>query len=183
MHFIKKLFLALCTISTWAYGQTGDQFVQWSADRKLKWDDYLAMPDSKSDAAANTSTVIGFKYHIRNNVPHYSIFCHFAKTQSWGRYKNDYILSHEQGHFDIAEIFTRKLNKEVLAYEFNSQTFRQDLNKLYTSVMNEKEHFQQQYDRETDFSRNKRMQEMWLKKINQELEKLANYAGYNQNSP
>jgi hypothetical protein len=49
--------------------------------------------------------------------------------------------------------------------------------------MNEKEHFQQQYDRETDFSRNKRMQEMWLKKINQELEKLANYAGYNQNSP
>src|SRR3982751_621309 len=103
-----------------------DDLIKWSSDRKLRWADYLAQPDTRSSAAATTSTQIGFEYHIRNNNLTYTITCKFSKAKSWGRYKNDYILSHEQGHFDIAEIFTRKLAKSLSKYSFNASSYKND---------------------------------------------------------
>jgi Bacterial protein of unknown function (DUF922) len=155
-----------------------EDLIEWSAGRKLKWQDYLATPDSRSDAAASTSTQIGFEYHIRDNNPTYSITCKFSKVKSWGRYKNDYILSHEQGHFDIAEIFTRKFVKLLREYSFDKNTYRNDLRKIYADVIKEKERFQQQYDSETDFSRINEKQAEWLKKIEKMLEEYKGYSDY-----
>ena len=158
--------------------QQNEGLIKWSADRKLKWLDYLAEPDNRSDAAASTSTQIGFEYHIRDNNPSYSITCKFSKSKSWGRYKNDYILSHEQGHFDIAEIFTRKFVKALREYSFDKNNYRNDLRKIYSEAMKDKERFQQQYDSETDFSRIKVKQEEWLKKIDETLTSLKEFADY-----
>ena len=178
---LREVFVILCAAFLLPVrltaGQT-DDFINWSADRKLQWQDYRAEPDTRSGAAASTSTQIGFEYHIRDNKPEYIITCKFSKTKSWGRYKNDYILSHEQGHFDIAEIFTRKLVKALRDYSFNINNYRNDLRKLYTDAMNQKERFQQQYDRETDYSRVKEKQDEWLKKIRDELLALDDYADY-----
>jgi hypothetical protein len=41
-----------------------------------------------------------------------------------------------------------------------------------------KEKFQQQYDDETDYSRNKPKQEEWFKKIESELKENKTWAGY-----
>jgi hypothetical protein len=160
--------------------QQDEDLIKWSADRKLRWTDYLAEPDSRSGAAASTSTQIGFEYHVRDNNLTYAISCKFSKTKSWGRYKNDYILSHEQGHFDIAEIFTRKLVKALKEYSFNASTYKNDLRKIYSDTMRDKEKLQQQYDNETDYSRNKPKQEEWLKKIKKMLEDYNAYTDYNQ---
>jgi predicted secreted Zn-dependent protease len=92
--------------------------------------------------------------------------------------KNDWILKHEQGHFDIAEIFARKLNKGVGEYQFNKASFQIDLNAIYKSVVDAKEKFQQQYDDETDYSRNKPKQEEWFKKIESELQQNKSWADY-----
>ncbi|MES1214826.1 MAG: DUF922 domain-containing protein [Bacteroidota bacterium] len=159
--------------------QQGDDFIKWSADRKLKWQDYLAEPDSRSDAAASTSTQIGFEYHIRDNNLTYAITCRFSKAKSWGRYKNDYILSHEQGHFDIAEIFTRKFAKAMKEYTFNKETYKNDLRNIYSAAMKDKERFQQQYDSETDYSRIKEKQVEWLKKIEKMLDEYKAFSDYN----
>lgn len=156
-----------------------DELIKWSAGRKLTWQDYLAEPDRRSDAAASTSTQVGFEYHIRNNQPTYGITCKFSKTKSWGRYKNDYILSHEQAHFDIAEIFTRKFVKALREYSFDRNTYRNDLRKIYSDTMKEKERYQQQYDSETNYSRNKEKQGEWLKKVDKMLEEYKEYADYN----
>jgi len=156
-----------------------DDLIKWSSDRKLRWSDYLAQPDTRSGAAATTSTQIGFEYHIRNNNLTYTITCKFSKAKSWGRYKNDYILSHEQGHFDIAEIFTRKLVKSLREYSFTASSYKNDLRKIYSDTMQDKEKLQQQYDNETDYSRNKPEQEVWLKKIKSMLEEYKNYSDYN----
>ena len=155
-----------------------EELIKWSAGRKLKWQDYHAEPDSRSGAAASTSTQIGFEYHIRDNNPTYVITCKFSKARSWGRYKNDYILSHEQGHFDIAEIFTRKFVKAIKEYSFDKNSYRNDLRKIYADAMKDKENFQQDYDRETDYSRIKEKQAEWLKKIEKMLEEYKDYSGY-----
>jgi uncharacterized protein DUF922 len=155
-----------------------EQFLEWSAAQRLTWDDYLAAPSTSSDAAAITSTALGIEYHIRNNSLTYKITCRFSKTRSWGRYKTTYILQHEQGHFDITEIFARKLAKEIREYRFNPRKYQDDLGKIYKKVMDEKEDYQNKYDVETDFSRNKEKQAEWVKKIAAELEEMDGFADY-----
>jgi hypothetical protein len=44
--------------------------------------------------------------------------------------------------------------------------------------MDEKEEYQNKYDVETDYSRNKEKQAEWLKKIEDELEYLDEFANY-----
>ena len=155
-----------------------EQFLEWSPAKRLTWEDYLAKPSSLSDAAAITSTALGIEYHIRNNALTYIITCRFSKTRSWGKYKTDYILKHEQGHFDITEIFARKLAKEIKEYKFNPRKYQDDLGKIYKKVMEEKEEFQNKYDLETDYSRNKEKQSEWLKKIEDDLEEMDGFASY-----
>ena len=95
-----------------------------------------------------------------------------------GRHKTDYILQHEQGHFDITELFARKLAKELKEYKFNPRKYQDDVSKIYKKLMDEKEEYQNKYDKETDFSRNKEQQAEWLEKIKDELDELDEYANY-----
>ena len=55
---------------------------------------------------------------------------------------------------------------------------QKDLTAIYKSVVEGKEKFQQQYDDETDYSRNKTKQEEWLIKIESELQQNKSWAGY-----
>ena len=84
---------------------------------------------------------------------------------------------HEQGHFDIAEIFARKLNKEITMFLTKSKR-HEELNNIYTKVMNEKRDTQQLYDEETNHSINKSQQAAWNKKIEEMLEELKDYDDY-----
>ena len=180
MRLIKKTVVAFIFFLPFIVNaQPDEDLVKWSSDRKLRWTDYLAEPDTRSGAAASTSTQIGFEYHVRDNNLTYTISCKFSKTKSWGRYKNDYILSHEQGHFDIAEIYTRRLVKSIRTYTFKASSYKTDLRKIYSDTMGDKEKLQRQYDNETDYSRNKPKQEDWLRKIKKMLEELQEFSNYN----
>lgn len=160
-------------------GLTGnEQMVDWNASRPLTWNDYKAPPDPNSDAAASTTTIIGVEYAISPSRFSYKVNCRFSKDHSWGLHKTEYILRHEQGHFDIAEFFARMLHRELGAYEFNSRTYDRDLKIIYDQVMREKENMQNQYDRETNHSINRDNQEEWLEKIRKMLEASAVFAGY-----
>lgn len=159
--------------------QNSEDLVDWSASKKLTWSDYKAGPNPNSDAAASTTTYLGIEYNISQDGMGFKIQCRFSRTRSWGRHKSEYILQHEQGHFDIAEIFARKLNKEMLEYKFNKKTYAKDLDKIYNDLMKEKEETQNKYDRESNHSIIKEKQMEWLKKINEMLEEYKAYAGYN----
>jgi len=152
--------------------------VPWSYTRKLSWSDFQSEPQRNTDAVALTSTSLGLSYQINNSVLTYEINCTFAKNKSWGLLKTDYILAHEQGHFDITEIYARRLNKAMQQYEFNAQTYKQDINAIYESIVQEKEASQEAYDGETDHSRNRNVQMEWLKKIKSQLQETAPYAVY-----
>jgi len=156
--------------------------IEWSSEKRLTWDDYLARPPLSSDAAAITSTAIGIEYHVKNNHFAYSISCRFSKTHSWGKDKTDYILEHEQGHFDITEIYARKLGRELMEYKFNPKSYRDDVTRIYRRLMDEKEQYQDKYDRDTDFSRNREKQAEWLEMIKEELEQTDEFANFQSGS-
>jgi hypothetical protein len=154
------------------------EFIPWMTDRPLNWEDFLCAPKRNTDAVASTSTSLGIAYHIKNYVLTYEITCNFSKVKSWGLVKTPYILAHEQAHFDITEIFARKLHKALMEYQFDQRTYKRDINNIYQQVVAEKEAFQEAYDRETDHSRNKRIQYEWLDRIDQILVDSEPFADY-----
>ncbi|MEO7924148.1 MAG: DUF922 domain-containing protein [Chitinophagaceae bacterium] len=155
-----------------------EELMAWSPTRKLNWNDYKASPNPESDAAASTTTILGIDYNISSTSFSFKIQSLFSKTRSWGLHKTNYILSHEQGHFDIAEVYARMLNKEMSEYRFNKKTFQKDLQKIYEKVTKEKEETQNSYDKETRHSINREKQAEWLKRIEEMLEEYSDYADY-----
>lgn len=163
-----------------AIHRTGEdeESIPWNMSRRLSWDDFLCEPQKNSDAVASTSTSLGIAYQVEHGDLTYSITCNFSKLKSWGLLRTDYILAHEQGHFDITEIFARKLFKALQEYQFNRKTYRQDVNAIYKDIVQQKEDMQAAYDGLTDHSRNRKVQYEWLQKINQLLDETAPWAAY-----
>jgi predicted secreted Zn-dependent protease len=172
------LILFLSLIDTSGKAKPADSFIDWSAERKLSWDDFKAQPDGVSVNAALTSTRIDIDYSLNNHAFKYKISCQFDPSKSWGRVKSDYILSHEQAHFDIAEIHARLLNKALKNYKFNVKTAKNDIGDIYQQLMDEHHTMQEQYDEETNYSRNESKQQEWKKKILDSLKELESYADY-----
>ena len=171
--------LTFLSVSQFVNAQkSNEELIEWNAERRLTWADYKSRPNPESDAAASTTTTLIVEYNISRNRFQYKIQSLFSKTRSWGLHKTDYILSHEQGHFDIAEVFARKLHKKLSEYKFNPKTYKKDLKKIYEEVTDEKEETQNEYDEETKHSINKRKQAEWLRKIDEMLEEYEEYADY-----
>jgi hypothetical protein len=155
-----------------------DEMLPWRAERKLVWEDFKSAPQKQGDAVASTSTSLGISYQLKEGVLNYTITCHFAKKKSWGSLKTEYILAHEQAHFDITEIHARKLYEALYNYEFNPASFKSDIGTIYDRIVKEKEAMQEAYDHETDHSRKKRAQYQWFERIDMQLAATEPYASY-----
>ena len=152
--------------------------IQWNAARRLSWSDFKGEPPINASNAALTSSGILINFSTNGQSFHYELSCNFDKNNSWGRVKNDYILSHEQGHFDIAEIYTRKLNKALKRYRYRAASFNKDVNAIYRNTMSELQQMQNEYDRQTDYSRNPLQQRKWLARIDNYLDDLKAFSDY-----
>lgn len=154
------------------------EMIPWENDSRLVWDDFLCEPKVGTDAVASTSTSLGIAYQLNGGQLKYHITCYFNKEKSWGLMKTDYILAHEQGHFDITEIFARRLNQALQNYRFNKRSFKKDISQIYQAIVDEKEEYQKTYDAETDHSRNRKVQYDWLERIDSLLAETQPYSGY-----
>lgn len=152
--------------------------IPWATEKRLVWDDFLCEPKVGTDAVASTSTSLGIAYQLDGGELKYHITCYFNKEKSWGLMKTDYILAHEQGHFDITEIFARRLNEALQNYQFNRKTFKKDIGQIYQAIVSQKEEYQKTYDAQTDHSRNRKVQYDWLEKIDTLLGETAPYSNY-----
>lgn len=155
-----------------------NEFIPWLHDRILIWEDFQCAPKRYTDAVASTSTSLGLAYQLKGGELTYEITCNFSKTKSWGSLKTDYILAHEQGHFDITEIYARKLHHALAAYKFSAKTYQTDINRIYQKTVKEKENLQNMYDGQSDHSRNKKVQANWAQIINVLLMETEPYSDY-----
>lgn len=173
-----RLLLTVLLFSSFNFKTKNDDIIQWKSSYRLNWNDFKAAPPANASNAALTSSGILMKFTSDGESLNYEISCNFVKNSSWGRVKNEHILAHEQGHFDIAEIYARKLNKELKAYRYNNKSVNKDVNNIYKTVMDQLLQMQNQYDEQTDYSRNFVQQKEWLDKIDNFLAALIDYAGY-----
>lgn len=174
---IIQLFIFLISLS-FTQAQSSENLIHWQANKKLTYNDFKSPVDENSSNAALSNTSIKLDMGYNSKGFNYKVNCVFDKSKSWMRIKNEKILAHEQGHFDITELYARKLNEAMKNYVFNQSTASKDMSAIYQRIMTEHEQTQQEYDRESDYSRNAEGQAKWSKKIANELKELEEYAGY-----
>ncbi|PCJ96994.1 MAG: DUF922 domain-containing protein [Flavobacteriaceae bacterium] len=143
----------------------------WTKERKLSWKDFRGKPKRGSKAAAITASGISYNFSslARGNEVEvdFVINTYFYPDQSWynAAFCDDIILGHEQLHFDISELFARKLQKRLDELTF-SLNIKKEVRAIYKDLLKELNDYQERYDLETDFSRNIEKQFDWNKKIN-----------------
>ena len=175
-----KIFKALITVLSFVIISNisfGQDTIYWSPSYKLKWEDFRGKPVIPSKYGAVSNPII--KYSLSANEDSYNVkvLCFFIKSRSWSQFKNsDTLLMHEQGHFDIAELFARKLKKSFAEYKFNYKTVGKDIDSLFLLNKQERIKLDNLYDKETNLSRNGKMQLIWNNKIKAELDKHKKYA-------
>ena len=175
MKLSRLLPLCLVVIFSYSAGFAQDS-IPWKSGYKLKWQDFRGVPDRGSDRVAITVSNIGYSLTYNSTSFTVRVKCVFEKRKSWTTTLDSLILIHEQGHFDISEIFARKLRKAFKEYKFNATTVQADLREIFTRINSERRLYNQLYDVETSSSQNQTMQQQWNKKIADELLSLKAYA-------
>jgi len=152
--------------------------MRWNENYKLTWEDFKAQPRSQVDAVALTVSGISFSYSLsQNNDGDYNyqtfVEAHFYPEKSWYKpeVSNSHILVHEQLHFDLTELYARKLRKRIAETSFTEQ-IRYELNQLNDDINEALEIAQNKYDFETNHSINIEAQKQWEDYITNELKKL-----------
>lgn len=180
MMRFKKL-LVLCFIFFVDISASQMTTISWRVDYKLQWQDFKGQPHDDTDAVAVTASGITFCYSIKTSNTKIIDFtttleAHFYPDKSWcsKARADDYILAHEQLHFDITELHVRKLRKQIAQVKV-SQNLKSKLNLLHKTSNIELAAMQNKYDTETNNAIDKDFQKQWELFIKKELQ---NYEAY-----
>ncbi|WP_417943020.1 hypothetical protein [Flavobacterium sp. RS13.1] len=149
--------------------------ILWSSKRKLVWDDFRGIPDtSRTNIGALTSSKIEITENdVLNGIPKYVVQCYFVKSKSWTTVSDASSLLHEQLHFDIDELFTRKIRKAFDSLNIKKVKDYQIYDNVYIFYGEKCEAYQKLYDNQVYFNDNQ--QEKWMKKVGAELLRLKKY--------
>ncbi|MDX1761505.1 MAG: DUF922 domain-containing protein [Christiangramia sp.] len=179
-----KDFLAILIILNLSFSvvaQETSEKISWQESRPLTWADFKADPDNSNSYSANTNSGISYSwnYSTASGEPilEFEVLSNFYPNRSWVKdiEDEDYLLAHEQLHFDISELHARKLRKALNDYEIG-RNIRQDLRRIYDKVEKERVAMQNEFDRETSHSENNTAEMQWRKFIASELEKYDEFS-------
>lgn len=157
--------------------------IEWAADRKLTWNDFKGEQDLVEFPKALAVTNSGFGYESGISMfKAGKVFVQsvFNTQKSWvlPHGKTEYVLRHEQIHFDITEIYSRKLRKELADAKVTSNDSER-AKSIFEKVFNELEGRQERYDSETAQGSEKETQEHWEAVVELELAKYDLYKSNN----
>ncbi len=175
-----KYFILVFLVSNYGFSQLNienDSILIWNINRKISWEDFSIDLekdfDSKLHAGVGSTILIRPKGVKRcgdlNFIPI------FDKKKSWVAFKSKNLLKHEQLHFDITELYARKLRKyfaEEANYNITDSLLCQDI--IY-SFIDDLLDFQNLYDEETKHGIITVKQDEWNKKIKDLLEEYKEY--------
>tara|TARA_R110002051_G_scaffold226875_1_gene289413 strand:- start:1186 stop:1713 length:528 start_codon:yes stop_codon:yes gene_type:complete len=146
-----------------------EETLLWQSSLKLNWSNFKGKPTNNKAAAVTAS---GLTYNFSTLSKNgeikvdYTIGSYFYPDKSWYRPEvcDSIILSHEQLHFDITELYARKFREQLKNKKFTSNA-KNEVRAIYKQINFELNEYQNLYDAETDFSRNREKQLEWKNKI------------------
>lgn len=151
--------------------------IAWHRGYHLAWSDFMGRPDTSSNSTAGCAASIYVKGFRDNGLPNFLVSNSFIKKEAWTKDTTSVILlQHEQLHFDIAEVYARKIRKSIELLrrkKINAvEAYTVEIQKLL-KIRIETDTL---YDEQTSHGINGNAQSSWKKKILKELDALNEYA-------
>ena len=167
-----KAFLIIafiCFVSASANGQERD--IVWNENKPLQWFDFTGPVNDQSHFDAESFAEVKFSYKFNSPADFYfEVYANFNKKTSWCKkeYQSEALLKHEQLHFDIAGLYSKRLKEAFENYHY-SKDYKNEIERIFNQKKSEYHQMQKQYDEETNHSLNKERQNDWEKFISDQL--------------
>ncbi len=157
--------------------------ILWSAERRLRWSDFLARPQVNSMAAAMTSYVISYDADCDSNVFSFRVVSGFLPEHSWVKAgllmqagQAARALRHEQTHFDLSEVHVRKIRRALVEMSDPCGRSEQARDAIVSGLIREDGEEQLRYDREAGHGSLDAAQREWDIAVARQLASLAPFA-------
>lgn len=168
-------FLLFLLISFKSHAQR--DLIEWNDTIQFTADDYKG---GIKDTIHHIASSCGLYCipQVTGDTASVTIIAYFDRNKSWARKKKitPLLLQHEKGHFDLTEIFARKLRKRILATRTNKKNFVKDIQKIYDKTWEDLQKQHMAYDKATDFSNVEFAQRIWQNFIKENMVLYMNYS-------
>jgi len=162
------------------FSQLKDEIL-WEDAVKLKWEDFKGKaPEKNTIGLKKAETYYAIELdseYVEGQLPYCIIKVFFIKNKSWTITNNKEVLAHEQLHFNIGELFARKIRQRFI--ELNIQGIKDYnlYNDEFNNFLKQERVFQEKYDKEVFFNSKKQLE--WKTEITKQLEELKEYKLHN----
>ncbi len=151
-----------------------DTIIVWNKNRKLSWNDFQRSVYKKTQGAQSDIGINVLSVPTKDGHYNYIVIPYFHKLRSSAASRNPKILKHEQLHFDIAELFARKMRAKIERLNkenFNLENYNKSIDDIYQKYFL----YQEKFDNETGHSVLIENQHSWEKKIISDLKKTESF--------
>lgn len=125
-----KLLFSLLFILFSANAEQGGKGhrIYWHTQNIITWSDFRSVSKLSGNEAAQVSTGIQYSVKLENQILSFEVKSFADKRNSFyiKKDKNPLLLKHEQGHFDICEIFARRFRKQLQNSRFQQRSISSD---------------------------------------------------------
>lgn len=151
-------------------------FFVWDENRKLNWQDFQGKAIANASEAAMTASSIEFSYAVKGNEITWIVTPKYYPKISWSKIdmQSDYVLKHEQLHFDITELYAR-LFRQRLSENVKSAKDIEKLKKISKQIIEEWQQEEIDYDKETNHSIDEKKQSEWNLNVAERLTNLKEF--------
>lgn len=149
--------------------------ILWNEERLLTWDDFRGKPERRFAGASTHYDIIKTLTMTNEFSATVNIEAIFFCKKSWKKplWVNESLLAHEQKHFDVVELFSRKLRKQIQETVFSSYSdLETKSDSLYKIIDKDMDVYQDAYDDGSNGSMDGNGQRAWNKKIMDEIHSL-----------
>jgi hypothetical protein len=172
-------FIFLC-IANFALGQGrvsrhSSDNIEWNEFYKLQWSDFEGKRTDESIGDAGTAVQIKAKPFYSGKQIEYDVYAYFNRSKSWSTDRSNDLLAHEQLHFDLAELYARKIRKKIKELRNSGVNVVEIYNAHIKKLLDESNEADLKYDMETLHGAMAKRQAVWKKKITEELDDLDAY--------
>lgn len=150
-----------------------DPVLCWSACKGLTYADFKGDTVGAAHAAVSCLKVVPW-VQLEGNVLKYRVVAEFYADCSYMKSKDSRLLAHEQLHFDIVEVYARKMRRYLELCKRRRITTA-EITVALTQIDTELHNVQATYDRITRHGLKLRAQAAWNRQVSASLDSLGMY--------
>lgn len=165
-HYIILIIGILSVQIAFAGGKT-----VWHSKNTVTIESFKGSPQEESPYSAKSYCNIEYNAKVKKGVLMVEVIAEFDNKRSW-LIEDEFsrkVVAHENGHFNLVEIYARKFRKAVSEATFTKENYEAKLAKLSKEMDKKLQIIQASYDGQSDHGVNTFQQIEWNKRIAAQL--------------